>query len=421
MKFLISIVAFLAAAGAVGWILFGNDDSRIAEKTNQLLDSAPFTTDAPLPPITLATTTVRFGDNTEATFQLAEPFNVHVAAENLGKARFMAWSPDGRLFVPDLVDYELSHEGKLYILEDWNEETKRFDTTHTYLENLRGPNSVLFYTDADGQDWLYLALTAHLVRYPYTAGDTAPSGEPEIVYEFPNTISENATSVVWHLTRTLEEHDGRIYISVGSGCNACEHESGEMRGMIFSINPDGSDARVYAEGLRNAVGMTWAEDVLYATENGVDHLGNEAPDERLFRIEEGKHYGWPYCYEVDGERIGDTTWTWENPVVCDQVPKAFAAFPPRAAPLGVTYFEKANDMLDDTFLVALHGSFYAPTGSGYKIMRVSKEGDQEVFMDGFQLANSERVARPVAFLPHTENSFFFSDDHGGRIYYVTTN
>lgn len=369
-------------------------------------------------PIELAPHTVTLQDGSEVTYNIAAPFEITVAAEDLGKARFMAMSPDGRLFVPDLVDYNLSHEGRLFVLEDFDSQTHEFKTKHTYLSGLRGPNSVAFYTDKDGQDWLYLALTAHLVRYPYNAGDTEPSGEPEIITEFPNTQTPGETSVVWHITRTIKIHNDRIYVAIGSGCNSCEQLPGALRGMVTSMNPDGSDVQVYASGLRNSVGIEWANDTLYTTVNGVDHLGPDRPDELLHKLEEGVHYGWPYCYESDGEQLPDTTTTWPDPPACEDVPKAFAAFEPHSAPLGLAYFANAHPLLQNTFLVALHGSFEPGVKTGYEIVRVNEAGEQEIFMDGFQSEDGERYGRPVDILQVDETSFFFTDDHAGRIYYV---
>lgn len=370
------------------------------------------------PPIELALQTVTFDDGTEATFQIAKGFNIAVAAENLGKARFMAMSPDGRLFVPDIVDYNLSHQGKLYILDDYNEKTRRFDTTHIYLSGLRGANSVAFYTDAEGNDWLYLALTAHLVRYPYRVGDIIPSDPPEIVYEFPNEQSPGEVSVVWHITRTILFHEDMLYISIGSGCNSCEHLAGDLRGMVMVMNPNGTDARMYADGLRNSVGLEWALGSLYATNNGVDHLGTDRPDETLYSLIEGVHYGWPFCYESEGALHEDTTSFWDDPVACVSVPRPLATFEPRSAPLGIAFFENAHPVLKGTFLVSLHGSFNPEHRRGYKIVRVTPTGETAVFMDGFQKEDASRTARPVDILPLDEKSFFFTDDLNGRLFHV---
>lgn len=360
------------------------------------------------------------------TLRVAQPFRLTVAAEGLGKARFMAWSPDGRLFVPDMVNMNLSHEGKLYVLEDFDPQTKRFRKTSVYLSHLRRPHSVAFYTDPEGKHWLYLALTAHLVRYPYEPGSDKPSGEPEIIATFPNTQEPKQTSVVWHITRTITFRNGRLYVSVGSGCNACEQVVEPLRAMIASMRPDGSDFRVHARGLRNAVGFTFDDtNTLYTTENGVDHLGPDAPDDVMYRITDGAHYGWPYCYEKDAEVFADHSFPWSKPFACEQVPRSFASFGPHAAPLGIAYFPTdAHPTLRDSFLVALHGSFDPSLAQGYTIVRVRRDnGTVEPFIEGFlrkdpSTQKTERFGRPVAFLPDGLDAFFFTDDFTGRLYYV---
>lgn len=434
------IVVTIGLVGIFVWSQFSGsktEDVSIVDRTEPKKPGAKIVETSSF---ALAPATVTFEDGTQSTFQLATPFRLAVAAEGLGKARFMAMSPDGRMFVPDLVNMNLSHEGKIYILENFDETTKQFQTKRTYLSGLRGPNSVAFYTDKNGREWIYIALTAHVVRYPYNAGDTKPSKAPEIIATFPNKQVPGETSVVWHITRTIKFYDNRLYVSVGSGCNACEQPEGEMRAMIYSMKPDGSDKRVYADGLRNAVGFTWAEGVLYATVNGADHLGPRAPDDVMYKLTEGAHYGWPYCYESSGAYVPDTARKWEKSFSCENVPLSFAAFEPHAAPLGIEYFSSDSfPALKNSFLVALHGSFEPEIGTGYHVVRVSKDGKQDIFMDGFLAAKPaqssglintasahgdhptgeiERLGRPVDILKKDVNSFFFTDDFKGRMYYV---
>ena len=371
-----------------------------------------------LPTLELANTTVKHTDGTNQKFRVPEGLCVKVAAEGVGKARFMAWSPDQRLFVPDMVDYLLSPGAKLYALENFDPETGRFATSTVFLSDLLGVNDVAFYRDADGQDWIYVAETAYLRRWPYQAGDQKPSGPAEVIAYFPGKQSPGETSVVWHITRTLEFVGDQLYVSVGSGCNSCEELAGE-RAHIEVMDADGSNRRVYATGLRNAVGLEWANDTLYATANGADHLGINTPDEALFAITEGTHYAWPYCYLEAGEWLPDSTSVWQREFDCSTAPAPITTFPPRSAPLGFTYFDATwHPAVAQSFLVALHGSFEAALGRGYQIVRVTEAGERDVFMDGFQLPGKTRVARPVDILPYDEQSFFFSDDHGGRIYFV---
>jgi len=371
--------------------------------------------------INLVTRSITLSDGTEAEFRIAEPFEAAIAAEGLGKARFMTMSPDGRLFVPDLVNMNLSREGKIYVLSDFNEETMRFEHKSTFLSGLRGPNSVAFYTDADGVTWIYYTLTDRLVRHRYEAGDTAPQGAGEVIARFEDWQSSGADGIVWHITRTLLFVDDTLYVSVGSGCNACEQPEGEKRAMILAMDPDGENVRVYAEGTKNMVGLEWARGALYATENGVDHLGVDDPDDTMYLIEEGKHYGWPYCYESRGEKHDETIREWaRKDIDCHaDVPTSFAAFGSHTAPLGLKYFgADTHPVLRNSFLVALHGSFREEIGHGYRLMRVLPDGSQEIFMDGFLDKDGKRVARPVDILQYDKDSFFVTDDFGGQIFFV---
>lgn len=253
--------------------------------------------------IKLVPRTVTFSDGAKAAFRLAEGFDITVAAEGLGKARFMDMSPDGRLFVPDMINWNLSREGRIIILDDWDGQARRFKSQSVYLGNLRGPNSAEFYTDSDGKTWLYITITNELFRYPYSAGDTAPTTKPEIIATFPGKQSPTATGITWHITRTILFENDELYVSVGSGCNSCEQPEDETRAVIWVMDPDGKNARVIADGVRNAVGIAFANGTLFATNNGVDHIGNDKPDDVMYKIEEGKNYGWPYCYESNGRRF----------------------------------------------------------------------------------------------------------------------
>ena len=46
------------------------------------------------------------------------------------------------------------------------------------------------------------------------------------------------------------------------------------------------------------------------------------------------------------------------------------------------------------------------------------DGKQEVFMNGFLGEGDKRFGRPVHVFQYDENSFFFTDDFGGRLYFV---
>ena len=109
-------------------------------------------------------------DGKTFNLNLAEGFEIIPALEGLKRVRFFAKSPDGRIFVTDMFNLTDNKKGAVYILDGWNAETGKFTRAVPYMTNLHNPNSVQFYLDADGQDWLYLAETDKLTRRKFTRG-----------------------------------------------------------------------------------------------------------------------------------------------------------------------------------------------------------------------------------------------------------
>ena len=355
---------------------------------------------------------------TGRTFNLNLPaeYEIIPAAEGLKRVRFFAKSPDGRIFVTDMYNLTDNRKGAVYILDDWNAETGKFDTITPYLTNLKNPNSAAFYTDANGQDWFYLAETDKLTRRKFTKGETKPSDlKPQTLATFPD-YGLSYKYGGWHLTRTIVfSLDGRLYVSVGSSCNACV-EKEEVRATVLEMNADGSKQRVYARGLRNAVGLKWIGKNLFATNQGADHLGLNKPDETFYALKDGADYGWSSCYQSNGKVFADP----KNPRKegCGNVPVSYAFFPAHASALGFDYFDDATDeTTKGAFLIALHGSTNKNIGRGYKIVIMRKGEKLQDFISGF-LQNKNVVGRPCDVMKISPDSFLFSDDRGGVVYFV---
>src|SRR5688572_22590465 len=133
---------------------------------------------------------------------LPRGFAISVAAQGLKRVRFMAKSPDDRIFVTDMYNLADNNRGVVYILDEFDDISKSFKKATPYLKGLRNPNSIAFYTDAKGVNWFYLALTDHLVRYKYKAGEETPQGQPEVLASFPD-YGLSYKYGGWHLTRTI--------------------------------------------------------------------------------------------------------------------------------------------------------------------------------------------------------------------------
>lgn len=153
---------------------------------------------------------------------LPDVFEIKVAAQGLKRVRFMAKSPDGRMFVTDMYNLTDNSRGVVYILDGFDAASGTFSKVVPYMTGLRNPNSIAFYTDASGTHWFYLALTDKLVRYKFTPGEEKPTNEPQVLATFPD-YGLSYKYGGWHLTRTVViASNGKLYVSVGSSCNSCE-------------------------------------------------------------------------------------------------------------------------------------------------------------------------------------------------------
>ncbi len=360
------------------------------------------------------------------TFNLNLPDNYEIipAAEGLKRVRFFAKAPDGRIFVTDMFNLTDNERGVIYILTEFDKETGKFGKVIPYMTGLKNPNSVQFYTDKKGQDWIYIAETDKLTRRKFTKGEIKPGGKAETIATFPD-YGLSYKYGGWHLTRTIAfAPNGKLYVSVGSSCNACE-EKEKIRASIIEMNADGSGQKFYAQGLRNAVGLKWIGKFLWASNQGADHLGEDKPDETFYALKNGADYGWASCYQSNGKVFFDRTPPNElkKPTSrlksCARVPKSYAFFPAHSSVMGFDFFDAATSdaIIKNSFLVSLHGSTEKDIGRGYKIVIVRKGAKLQDFVSGF-LQGKTVHGRPCDIMKLDADSFLFTDDHSGIVYYV---
>jgi len=222
-----------------------------------------------------------------------------------------------------------------------------------------------------------------------------------------------------HITRTLVVGpDGRIYLSVGSSCNACE-ESSELRAAILTADPEGTHLRVFMRGLRNAVGLAFAPDgSLWATVNGRDWLGDDLPPETIYRVVEGADAGWPRCHagttDPDFGRQPDPR---SGRVGCEDVVAPAATYQAHMAPLGLAFWEGRA-------VVAFHGSWNRSTKAGYKLMWQpwgpdGPTGPADDLATGWLRANGDVSGRPAGLIVGADGALYVSDDKAGIVYRIT--
>jgi glucose/arabinose dehydrogenase len=354
--------------------------------------------------------------------KIPKGYHISVAADVTNCLRFLAKSPDNQLFGTDMYNRGDNKRGKIYLFEDWDDEKKQFRKNTVFAENLHNPNQIMFYTDK-GIHYLYIAETGRLTRYEYRAGDKTLRGTGQVLAKFPDYGLDYKYGG-WHLTRSVTQHNGKIYVSVGSSCNACI-EKEEIRASIVEMNPDGTGQKTYATGVRNAVGIKWFNNQLWATFMGRDLIGPDKPEDLFGTVTYGKNYGWPYYVQYQQKIYPD-------PAMMDSAkknhiktppppPVAYCGFKAHSAPLGFEKMVGFNDpLLKDKFLVALHGSTTVSRERGNSVVMIAGKNKYVDVVTGFLKGKDEssRVGRPCDVLMNDANSFFITDDKNGILYYV---
>ena len=333
---------------------------------------------------------------------LPSGFGISVFVEGLRGPRMMTVGPDDHIYVAE------RGSGRIVRLPDRDDDGVA-DGIEPAAEGLSAPSSLAFYQDGS----LYVGETTRILRLTDPDGDGFFQDQEPVISGLPSG---------GHNTRTvLFGPDWEfLYVSVGSSCNVCV-EDDERRATIMRYRPDGSDGMVYAEGLRNAVGITFRPGTsdLWATNNGRDWMGDDQPPETVYRVEEGDDAGWPRCH---AGRIVDPEFGEAG--ACEGVADPVVEMQAHSAPLGLTFYSGEQFPLgyQGNLFVAFHGSWNRTTPTGYKVVRVpiqdSQAGAVRDFATGWLREDGSNWGRPVDVLTGPEGSLFISDDGNGFIYRV---
>ena len=328
-------------------------------------------------------------------------FKISIYAEGLKGPRMMSVGSDGQLYVTE------RGAGRILRLPDQNQDGQA-DQVKVVAEGLDSPSSLAFYSDSS----LYVGETTRILRLPPPVSGVA-FGEPEVVIDGLPSGGHNTRTVLF------SPDFSSLFVSVGSSCNVCD-EKDVRRAAIMRYDPDGEDGRVFAKGLRNAVGITFrpGTDELWATNNGRDHLGDDLPPETVYLVKDGGDYGWPSCHSG---RIIDPDFG--DPSACEGVESPMVEMQAHSAPLGLEFYsgDQFPDAYQGDLFVAFHGSWNRSQPVGYKIVRIPMDGDTpgpvEDFAAGWLVGGSS-WGRPVDIITAPDGSLFVSDDAGGRIYRI---
>jgi glucose/arabinose dehydrogenase len=174
------------------------------------------------------------------------------------------------------------------------------DTVELFAEaGLNKPFGIAFYPPGEDPQFLYVANTDGVIRFPYRNGDLKARGPVEKLKAQPSGGAGFLRSG-GHWTRDIVfSSDGKkMYVSIGSRSNNSDDASEANRARIFEFNPDGTDQNVYAWGIRNAVGIAFrpGTNELWMSTNERDELGDDLPPDYISSAKPHGFYGWPWFY-----------------------------------------------------------------------------------------------------------------------------
>jgi len=336
-------------------------------------------------------------------------------------ARHMAVGPQG------VVTFVGTRKDAVWAVTDRNkdgtaDEVKRFAPSLNFVI----PNGVCFSKDG----FLFVAERNRIRIFPaaeffYESPDVAVG---DVVKE--GELIPGADESYNHTARVcVNGPDNKLYVQLGQPFNVPPPEKMDTFkkygiGGIIRIDRDGKNREVYADGLRNAVGMNFkpGTNELWTNDNQVDGMGDDIPPGELNRItKQGENFGFPW---YGGGHVRTEEYKKSDPpkdVVFPVVERVA-----HAADLDLLFYtgNKFPEKYKKGIFSTQHGSWNrtVPVGARVLFTPINEDGTagtEEVFAEGWLTGNGEYIGRPIGLAQLRDGSLLVSDDFAGAIYRIS--
>jgi len=364
-------------------------------------------------------------------------------------ARLETWTPEGNLLV------SVPTSGKVVEL------TPRANRSappaqRTIISGMENPQGMAF-DHVGGQEVLYVAGSAEVDRFVWSHGQATSRSV------FAGGLPDGGAHP---LKNVAVARDHTVYFDIGSSSNASpEAPSGTPRAAVLAYRPDGRRIRVFATGIRNGDGLSFAPDgTLWTAVNMRDdiaypfhraygstsdaygkvmsgYVADHPPDE-VARLTPGRNLGWPFC-DPDPDvhpGVAGTPMSYGNPpfdddvqtnpggkaLNCSKLPHINRAIPAHSAPLGFHFRQgsKLPSPWRHGAVVAVHGSWDRTPPRPPAVLwmpwqsRAHTLGPARTLVGGFQHSDGSRWGRAVDAVPGPDGALYVSDDAAGAVYRI---
>jgi glucose/arabinose dehydrogenase len=365
-------------------------------------------------------------------------------------ARMEAWTPEGDLLV------SVPSSGDVVELVP-APDPAAVPAQHVLLSGLTQPQGLAF-AKVDGQETLYVGESDQIDRYPWRGG-TISGARTVVVSSLPDL--DPSGDDVHRQKDVVVGPDGTVYFEVGSSSNANpdDRTSSPQRGVIMSVQPDGSELHVVAKGVRNGEGLSIAPDgTLWTAVNERDNVTypfhqayggvsdafghlitayvDEHPPDEVVPITPGRDLGWPYCNPDQDESTPAGSMS-DIPLVADAITNpggtelncatlapVEVGLPAHSAPLGFHFLEGSAlpAPWSGGAVVAVHGSWDREPPRAPAVLWMAWNASTAsleppiTLIGGFQEADGSRWGRPADAVAGPDGALYVSDDTAGAIY-----
>ena len=365
--------------------------------------------------------------------KVVDGFKIALFADGLSGPRIIRTAPNGDIFVAE------TRAGRIRVLRP-SEDGSKVASSEMFAERLGHPFGIAFYPSVDPQ-WVYVASTDRVLRFPYRSGDMKPAGAMQVVVaDLPAGYGHSTRDLVFtpdgqrmlvsvgsagNVGEALGEPDGGLAAWIKANPPGAAWGAETERAGVLAFDPDGKNRSLFATGIRNCVGLAIqpGSGTPWCSTNERDGLGDDLVPDYVTRVKEGGFYGWPWYYVGDNE---DPRHAGERPDLKGQVTIPDVLLQAHSASLGLTFYDAAlfpPEYRGDAF-AAEHGSWNRSKRTGYKVIRVRLKdgvptGEYEDFVTGFVVNDREVWGRPVGVAVARDGSLLISEDGNGTIWRVS--